>query len=95
MSGMSDLVEWAAIEAAAWTRVQADHDEHVHCKDRFHVAVTVRLCVLFSEQARERCDDAMRELDRAIDRVQAARAHLNRTTDMLAMACRLSAMGRR
>ncbi len=92
---MTDLAEWAAIEAEAWGRDQADHDAHVHCKDRFHVAVTVRLCVMFSEQAREACDAAMVDLSRAIDRVQRSRAHLERTTATLSDAVRLAAMGRR
>lgn len=92
---MSDLVEWADIEAAAWSRDNQDHDAHVACRDRFTHTCTVQLCLLFSEQAKTMCDEAMANLDRARARAERSIAYLRRTNDTLEQIVRLQAMGRR
>lgn len=92
---MTSLEEWAAIEAAEWTRAHADSDAHVEAYARFSHGVTVQLCLLFSERARVMCDEAFTDLERARTRAEGAVAHLRRTNDTLEQAVRLQAMGRR
>ncbi len=72
-----------------------DDDAHVECKNRWDLAVTVQLCLRFSEQARDRCDAAWDNLENALERAQRSLVYLERTSNTLAQAIRLQAMGRR
>lgn len=90
---MNDLDAWTLIENGS--RSQRDDDSHVECRNRFQLSVCVRLCLLFSEQARSMCDEAYRDLIVAQQRAARAHDYLIRTTTTLEQAIRLQAMGRR
>ncbi len=76
------------VEEAQW----AEMDEGA--RDRFHTAATVRLCVLFSEDARLKALQAESRLMKAQKEAEQARAYLERTSNTLEEAIRLHAMGR-